>query len=310
MIGNKIAEARKKTNVTQGQIARLLFVSPQAVGKWERGESLPDLVTFSRLAEILGVDLNYFGENNRPGDEDTMASINKDKREGGQTIQEPETPAELPERRVLTNFNGSNLPDSDFAGVTARQGKFEGSMLRNSDFSGADLTGSKFTGSDLRDSNFDGANLTDCNFWARDLSGSSFRDTILVRTTFGASDLKGARFAGVRLTDAKLTVTDLRKTVFENCIFDGTDFGRSDLRGMCFDGHTFIGASFDNSALKETSFRGATFRNVAFRATMSLTNKYYRAIKTIVFDGATMDKLTFNALRGIGADVSKVTVIQ
>ena len=41
----------------------------------------------------------------------------------------------------------------------------------------------------------------------------------------------------------------------------------------------------------------------------SLTNKSYRAIKTICFDGATMDKLTYAALKGLGADLSKVTVL-
>ena len=62
-IGNKIAQARKKVNMSQAQLAQLLFISPQAVGKWERGESIPDIITFNRLAEILGVDLNYFSEN-------------------------------------------------------------------------------------------------------------------------------------------------------------------------------------------------------------------------------------------------------
>ena len=62
MIGNKITEARKKVNISQAQLAQRLFISPQAVGKWERGESMPDIITFIRLAEILGVDLNYFSE--------------------------------------------------------------------------------------------------------------------------------------------------------------------------------------------------------------------------------------------------------
>ncbi len=62
MIGNKIAEARKKINISQAQLAQRLFISAQAVGKWERGESMPDIITFNRLAEILGVDLNYFSE--------------------------------------------------------------------------------------------------------------------------------------------------------------------------------------------------------------------------------------------------------
>jgi len=48
---------------------------------------------------------------------------------------------------------------------------------------------------------------------------------------------------------------------------------------------------------------------VSFTPPFSLTNKYYRAIKAICFDGATMDKLTYAALKGMGADLSKVTVI-
>jgi transcriptional regulator with XRE-family HTH domain len=55
MIGSKIAEARKKINISQAQLAERLFISPQAVGKWERGESMPDITTFNRLAEMLGV---------------------------------------------------------------------------------------------------------------------------------------------------------------------------------------------------------------------------------------------------------------
>jgi transcriptional regulator with XRE-family HTH domain len=62
-IGNKIAEARKRINISQAELAQRLFISAQAVGKWERGESMPDITTFNRLAEILGVDLNYFSDN-------------------------------------------------------------------------------------------------------------------------------------------------------------------------------------------------------------------------------------------------------
>lgn len=59
-IGNKIAEARKKINLSQTQLAQQVSISPQAVGKWEPGESMPAITTLNRLAEILGVDLNYF----------------------------------------------------------------------------------------------------------------------------------------------------------------------------------------------------------------------------------------------------------
>jgi len=39
------------------------------------------------------------------------------------------------------------------------------------------------------------------------------------------------------------------------------------------------------------------------------SKKYYRAIKTICFDDAKMDKLTYAALKGMEADLSKVTVV-
>lgn len=213
------------------------------------------------------------------------------------------------QRKVVTNFSASNLPTSDFAGVIAHKGQFNASALRGSDFAGADLTGSSFKASDASEANFDGANLTDCRFSAITLSNASFNKSILVRTNFSASGLDGAKFTAVKLTDVTLTKSDLRKTIFEGCIFDGVDFKYSDLSGMSFDGQTFIGVKFDKSSINEVSFRGATLKNVSFQAYFSLTNKYYRTIKTICFDDAVMDKLTYAALKGMGAELSKVTVI-
>jgi len=229
-----------------------------------------------------------------------------------QTVQEVANLSRSLERQVLTNFSASNLPNSDFAGVTAHKGKFEASALRGSDFSGADLTGSSFKSSDVREANFDGANLTDCNLSTSDLADASFIKSILVRTNFSMVGLAGAKFVGIRLTDVKLTMTDLRKTVFENCVFDGVDFKQSDLRDMCLDGQTFLGVKFDDTALAGATFRSATLKNVSFLAAVTWhtwSKKYYRAIKTICFDDAKMDKLTYATLKGLEADLSKVTVI-
>jgi uncharacterized protein YjbI with pentapeptide repeats len=226
-----------------------------------------------------------------------------------QTVQEVANLSRSLERQVLTNFSASNLPESDFAGVTAHNGKFDASALRGSNFSGADLTGSSFKASDMVEANFDGANLTDCNFYTSDLTNASFKKAILVRTEFSTSELTGAKFIDVKLVDVKLTMSELGKTVFENCTFSGVDFKLCDLRGMCLDGLTFIGVKFGDSALNEITFKGATLKNVSFTPPFSLTKKYYNAIKTISFDGAMMDKLTYAAIKGLGADLSKVTVI-
>jgi len=326
MIGNKIAEARKKINISQSQLAQRLFISSQAVGKWERGESMPEIITLNRLAEILEVDLNYFSENFHSMDNGTSTIIDS-VIDNEQTLLE-ETNLST-ERQLLTNFSRSNLPESDFAGVTARKGKFEGSSLRSSDFSDAELTGSSYKGSDVRGSNFsganltgslfkasdvrevnfDGANLTDCRFYALDLADASFNKTILVHTEFSTVGLAGAKFIDVKLTDVKLIVSDLRKTFFKRCIFNGVDFKHSDLRGLCLDEQTFIGVRFDGTALNEVTFKGAILKNVSFRSPYALTNKYYRVLKTICFDGAMMDKLTYATLKGLEVDLSKVTVI-
>ncbi|AOZ94450.1 pentapeptide repeat-containing protein [Paenibacillus crassostreae] len=225
-----------------------------------------------------------------------------------ETIQEVANLSRSLERQVVTNFIGSNLADSDFADVTAHKGQFKGSALHGSDFSGADLTGSTFASSDIREANFDGANLTDCSLSGLDLTNASFHKSILVRTNFSSSMLDGAKFIGVKLTDVKLNTTFLSKTIFENCIFDGVEFNSSALGGLCFDGQTFIGVKFDKSALNEVSFKGATLKNVSF-PTSSWSKKYYRVIKTVCFDRAMMDKLTYASLKGMGADLSGVTII-
>ena len=229
-----------------------------------------------------------------------------------QTVREAAGVSRSLERQLLINFSASNLPKSDFASVTAHKGKFEASILRGSDFSGSDLTGSSFYASDVREANFDRTNLTDCTLSTSDFSGASFHKTVLVRTEFNTSDLTRAKFSDAKLVDVKLTTTDLRETIFENCIFSGVDFKLCDLRGRRLDGQTFIGVKFDNTSLNEATFKGATLRNVSFLAPFTWTTwskKYYRALKTIDFDGALMDKLTYAALKGLGVDLSKVTVI-
>jgi uncharacterized protein YjbI with pentapeptide repeats len=224
-----------------------------------------------------------------------------------QTVHEVANLSRSLERQMVINFSASNLPKSDFAGVIAHNGNFKASALHGSDFTGADLTGSSFRSSDIREAIFAGANLTDCDFSTVDLVDANFREAILVRTNFNKSGLDGTQFIGVKLTDVNFKYTDLRKTTFANCTFIGVDFHYSDLSGQRLDGQTFIGVKFDLPALKDVSFQGATLKNVSFRPVGIWSLR--RAIQSIHFDGAMMDKLTYAALKGIGADVSKVTVL-
>ena len=55
---SKIAQARMAAGLTQSQLADRLGVTPQMVGRWERGERLPKLDTLRRIADALGIELN------------------------------------------------------------------------------------------------------------------------------------------------------------------------------------------------------------------------------------------------------------
>ncbi|WP_127531578.1 pentapeptide repeat-containing protein [Paenibacillus kobensis] len=227
-----------------------------------------------------------------------------------QTILEVANLSRSLERQVQINLTAKNLQGSDFAGVTLHKGKFKASALRGADFARADLTGSSFIASDAGEAHFDGADLTDCSLATTDLTNASFNKTILVRTHFSTSGLDGATFTDTKLTDVTFTKSDLRKTNFNNCSYNGVDFKYCDLRGKSFDGQTFIGVKFDRTALNDASFKGATLKNVSITPPFSLTNKNYIALKTINFDGAIMDKLTYTALKGLWTvDLSNVTVI-
>ena len=57
-IGENIALQRKKAGLTQAGLAAKLNYSDKAVSKWERGESIPDVVTLVAMAEQFEITVN------------------------------------------------------------------------------------------------------------------------------------------------------------------------------------------------------------------------------------------------------------
>ena len=57
-IGANIAAYRKREGWTQAGLAERLNYSDKAVSKWERGESVPDVLILTALAEVFGVTVN------------------------------------------------------------------------------------------------------------------------------------------------------------------------------------------------------------------------------------------------------------
>ena len=57
-IGSNIASYRKQAGLTQAALAEQLNYTDKAVSKWERGESVPDILTLDALARHLGITVN------------------------------------------------------------------------------------------------------------------------------------------------------------------------------------------------------------------------------------------------------------
>ena len=57
-IGNRLYQYRRKSGLSQEELAAKLGVSRQAVSKWERAEAAPDTDNLIKLSKIYGVTLD------------------------------------------------------------------------------------------------------------------------------------------------------------------------------------------------------------------------------------------------------------
>ncbi len=63
--------------MTQLELAEILNYSDKAVSKWERGESIPDVITLKAIADLFGVTVDYLITEHLPDE----------KRKGSKTIR-------------------------------------------------------------------------------------------------------------------------------------------------------------------------------------------------------------------------------
>ena len=68
-IGANIAMQRKRVGLTQAGLAEKLNYSDKAISKWERGESMPDVLTLMQLAQLFEISVSDLLEdpNQLPG---------------------------------------------------------------------------------------------------------------------------------------------------------------------------------------------------------------------------------------------------
>ena len=92
-IGRFIADCRKKSNLTQLQLAEKLGITDKAISKWERGITMPDSSIMLELCDILGINVNELlsgekinMENNSQKNEQLLLDMAKEVEQKNKTI--------------------------------------------------------------------------------------------------------------------------------------------------------------------------------------------------------------------------------
>ncbi|PSK83648.1 pentapeptide repeat-containing protein [Prolixibacter denitrificans] len=288
MIGNKIAEARKKLNISQAQLAEQLFISAQAVGKWERGESMPDIVTLNRLAVILGVDLNYFSESFPVGETETATGDSSH-----------ETSSGGPEKKPGWNMSRGNWVDADFSGLKNLHEKFSGSNMQRCMFNGSDLSGLLLKGNHVVGCDFSDSDFNSSHIRGSHLDNNIFNRCVLKEAEFSGCHISGCDFSGADMSGTTMKSCDFQKNTVSHARWSRTSFHDTSLTNIVFDG-TMEDCSFENCHFKNVKFEHVTIVNTFFKN---------RSLKRIQFVDCQADPITYAFLKNGKADVNGITLI-
>ena len=292
MIGNKISEARKAINLSQAQLAQQLSVSSQAVGKWERGESMPDIITFNRLAEVLGVDLNYFSESFQSNGTEKASTEPKEEQLG-------EVISEISGKKIGWNMSMGNWVDADFSGINNLHEKFSSSNMQRCLFVGSDMSELILKGNNVDGCDFSDSDISNSRFQGSSIINNSFRSCILKEAEFSSSEIKACDFSGADLTGAVIKTSSFLKNTMTGAILNQTAFHSTQLTDIVFDG-MLKDCSFENCAFTRLTFRNATLTNTFFKG---------RSLKRIRFVDCKADRITYAFLKSGKADLSGVTLM-
>ena len=62
-LGNKIAELRKKNNLSQEELAEKVGVARQTISKWEIGDTIPDINQVKIISKIFNISIDELVDN-------------------------------------------------------------------------------------------------------------------------------------------------------------------------------------------------------------------------------------------------------
>lgn len=77
----RLKELRENRNLTQAELAKLLKVSPSAIGMYEQGRRDPDSSTLKKLSVLFNVSVDYLLDNQPPQKDPLPTLTPKDERQ-------------------------------------------------------------------------------------------------------------------------------------------------------------------------------------------------------------------------------------
>lgn len=310
-IGNRITDARKRLNISQAQLAGQLFISSQAVGKWERGESLPDIITLNRLAEILGVDLNYFSEDPTAGFSNktstgipqNTAGFTHNSSEGfsgnqqdemhssDQSIEQPaDQPIQQSAKRSAKekgkprwDMSSGNWVDADFSGLKNLHEKFSASNMQRCKFIGSDLSGLLLKNNHVVNCDFSGSNISGSHIQGSHLNKNIFKGCSLNNTEFSRSFLNLCDFSDTNLANAEFT-----ESFIYGCDLTGVDF-----TGVVMKSGGFTGVVAKSGDHGKNTINSATWNRTSFMNTQIADLLFEGTMEDCAFENCTFTRVTF-----------------
>lgn len=76
MFNEKLRKLRMEKDLTQGQLAKALGISPSRIGNYEQGTRTPDQATISKIAKYFNVLVDYLVSDNNTQEFDLEAYVN------------------------------------------------------------------------------------------------------------------------------------------------------------------------------------------------------------------------------------------
>jgi transcriptional regulator with XRE-family HTH domain len=310
-IGRKIAKIRKREGLSQQGLGLRLSISPQAISKWECGDSLPDLLTIDTLCHLFDLEPNYFFQDEEKDRELFAVSHMSHMLENidDSTVIK----SDISNYRVINphelgikKFESITSPTSIWKNISFIDNKtsnftFHGQIFNSCRFDGCDMQEALFSGDVITTSSFDLANLQDASFKYSIIQECTFLNATLQNTLFKGDLISEIIFEKVTCQGCVFHVNAITNFEFKDGLIENSTFKKCRLKNVRF--HT----NLDTCNFTNTTFVRCVFENIKITSTTFVGNK--KAFKNLRIVNCELDQQTYKNLLSLDVKLDSVTII-